>query len=119
MHDNQERVCAWCRHEFDDTGKPVRRLSDEEYARVTSHGICRECARKEFADAVGKDERRLGAVVAKAVYDRDATKAGAVSDYCRFKLGMTYNDTYCFVRDITGVELADWDSLVRESEEEY
>lgn len=42
--EGMDHVCAYCQSVYDDdTGKPIRRLTPEEYATVQSHGICSEC----------------------------------------------------------------------------
>lgn len=46
----QESVCAWCRSEYDTkTGERLRKLTNAEYDRIKSHGICNECATREKA----------------------------------------------------------------------
>ena len=36
-------ICAWCHSEYDPTGQPIRKLTDQEYDKVVSHGICNIC----------------------------------------------------------------------------
>lgn len=51
--EGMDHVCAYCQSVYDDdTGKPIRRLTPEEYAAVQSHGICSEC----YADQMRKFE---------------------------------------------------------------
>jgi len=46
----QESVCAWCRSEYDrDTGERLRKLTDAEYSKVKSHGICLPCREEQTA----------------------------------------------------------------------
>lgn len=52
----QKSVCAWCRSEYDrDTSERLRELTNAEYSRVQSHGICRECAVLEKAKFQGSN----------------------------------------------------------------
>jgi len=56
-----ESVCAWCRHAYDlVSGERGRKLTDEEYDAVESHGCCNECREAILHDLRSKveEERR-------------------------------------------------------------
>lgn len=38
-----KHVCAWCHYEYISAGR-LRKLSDKEYAKVDSHGVCPLCS---------------------------------------------------------------------------
>lgn len=49
---SQPTVCAWCRCEYNKhTGLQLRKLSDEEYSKIVSHGVCKGCGEKISKDA--------------------------------------------------------------------
>jgi len=41
--DNTEHVCAWCKSTYDSHGNVLRKLSEVEYNKFESHGMCKEC----------------------------------------------------------------------------
>lgn len=54
----------------------------------------------------------LGDAIKKAVETHDASLAGKVADYCRFKLGMSYQETLEFVQAIAPISESNWESLL-------
>ena len=36
-------VCAWCKCIYDDQGKRLIKLDEEDYKEYPSHGICLQC----------------------------------------------------------------------------
>lgn len=40
---NTIHVCAWCKSTYDRRGKVIRKLSETEYNKFVSHGMCKEC----------------------------------------------------------------------------
>jgi hypothetical protein len=51
----------------------------------------------------------------KAVEEKDSATCGKISDYLR-RNGVNYNAIFKAVHDLTGIELAEWDWLLYESE---
>ena len=66
----------------------------------------------------------LADIIVAAVQKRNATAAGRIADILRFKHGMTYQESFDFVceqcrkRGVEPPELAAWDELLREADEE-
>ncbi len=42
--------------------------------------------------------------------------ASKVAYFCRFRFGWNYQETFDFVHDRTGIDLATWDTLLEEVE---
>ncbi len=67
--------------------------------------------------------RSIRDAIIQAVTDRNARVAGAVADALRFKLGMTYRESFDFVvgqcrrSGVKPPELADWDALLYEADQ--
>ncbi len=49
-------TCAWCKHTYDSTGQPVKKLTEEEFTKTrfdgSSHGICKVCKDKQLISDV-------------------------------------------------------------------
>jgi hypothetical protein len=52
----------------------------------------------------------------KAVRERDATVAGAIADQLRFVYGLNYDQTFELVKDWTGLDAAEWATLMSEAD---
>lgn len=47
-------VCAWCKCSYDHLGDKIALLTEQEYSKVISHGICQECSKTMKAELVKK-----------------------------------------------------------------
>ena len=52
-------------------------------------------------------------LVRKAVKERDTGQCSSIADICRFKRGLNYDDTFKFVQRLTGIEVGEWDELLK------
>ena len=60
---------------------------------------------------------KLHDAIAKAIDERDATAAGAVADFLRFRVGLNYDQTFEAVQKVRPhVTLAKWDGLLYEAD---
>jgi hypothetical protein len=50
---------------------------------------------------------------------RDHEAAGKVADFCRFKWGMTYAETYAYVNRKCPIGLPEWDELLYQCDMAY
>lgn len=55
-------------------------------------------------------------VVRKAVKECNPRLAGKVSDHCRFKAGMNYEETYQFFNKHTGIGRPEFEELMYEAD---
>lgn len=60
--------------------------------------------------------KSLREVIQQAVDRQDAALAGKVADTCRFRLGMTYDQTYEFVNTIAPITKPKWERLLYDCE---
>jgi len=61
---------------------------------------------------------KLKDAIKEALVTRDAVLAGKVADYCRFRLGMNYPQTFALVQEVRPqAMLAEWDALLYEADE--
>lgn len=62
----------------------------------------------------------LDEVIRGAVEKRDAQSAGVAADFMRLRLGLNYPQSFERVKKACpGTTLAEWDELLRESDEGY
>ncbi len=75
MNKNQSQevsVCSWCRHTYGGPdNRPIRKLSDKEYAAVKTHGVCAPCREEVMAGGIAA--RNLRGIIERGIND-DAVK---------------------------------------------
>ena len=64
------------------------------------------------------DMQKHSEVIKRAVEQRDAVTLLKVANYLRFAKGMNYREIHEFINRSAPIELAEYDSLLREAEED-
>ena len=64
-----------------------------------------------------QNQQKLHALVQRALVS--TTDAGVFVNHCRFNMGMNYNQTFDFLKEVhPKVELPEWDQLLAKVDEE-